>query len=239
MKIIGHRGIPSRAPENTLEGFELALKLGVDGLELDVQLTKDGVPVVIHDEQVNRTSNSHGYVKDYTYQELRLLDFGCSFSSEFKGLKIPALEEVLQLLHDYDTYLNLELKSGIIRYEGIEEKVIELVEKYDYVEKTVISSFNHYSLLKCKEISSKIRTGTLYFAGLVEPWIYAKRIDSEFIHPYYYNINLDIVQGAHENGVGVFPFVVNDVRLAKKFQEMNVDGIFTDNPVEIIEAIKV
>ncbi len=233
MLVIGHRGVPDMAPENTIESFEKVLELNLDGFELDVQLTKDNIPVVIHDEKVDRTTDGKGFVKDYNYKDLRKLDAGSYYNSKYKGAKIPALEEVLELISGKDIYFNIEIKSGIIRYINIEEKIIELLEKYDYINNTVLSSFNHYSLVKCKNINKELKTGIIYISGIVDPWEYAEKIKADFLHPLKYSFDLQIVKSAHESKIGIFPYVINDVNLAKKMKSWGVDGIFSDCPLKI------
>ena len=172
--IIAHRGASSRAPENTMASFRKAVELGADAIELDVHRSKDGYLMVCHDERVDRTSNGKGYIKDFTLRELKSLDAGRWIGEEFKGERMPLLEEVLELVLKNNILLNIELKNGPIFYEGIERDVINLVKNYGLVDETIISSFNHYSLLQVKGIEPRIKTGILYIAGMVSPWEYAK-----------------------------------------------------------------
>nr|WP_263972611.1 glycerophosphodiester phosphodiesterase family protein [Thermoanaerobacterium thermosaccharolyticum] len=119
--VIAHRGDSKNAPENTLSAFKRAVEVGSDGIEIDVQLCKDGHLVVIHDERVDRTTDGIGYVKDYTLSELKRLSAGIKFGKKFADEKIPTLPEVFELLKNEDVLLNIEIKSGIISYTGIEE----------------------------------------------------------------------------------------------------------------------
>lgn len=164
-----HRGASGYFPENTMLAFEKAVSLGSTGIETDIQMTKDGVLVLIHDERVDRTTDGTGYVKDYTYKELLKLDAGSYVSEEFKGLKVPTLEELLQFASHNELKLDLELKSNIILYDGIEEKTVDLINKYNMNHRVTVSSFNHYSLMKIKRISKKTKIGLLYMTGLVHP----------------------------------------------------------------------
>jgi glycerophosphoryl diester phosphodiesterase len=113
-KIIGHRGASHIAPENTMASFEAALKLGVDGIETDVQETKDGQLVLCHDELLNRTTNGKGLIKDYTLKELKELSAGAWFSKEYENERIPLLEELLDILKNRDILINIEIKSGVL-----------------------------------------------------------------------------------------------------------------------------
>lgn len=215
--IIAHRGASAKAPENTMPAFRKALELGAGGIELDVQLSRDGRVVVIHDERIDRTSSQKGWVKDLTLEELRVPDFGSWFSPEFRGVTIPTLDEVLELLSQGDTLLNIELKNGPVFYPGIEDAVLALVKKYNMIEKVIISSFNHYSLMEVKKLRPEIRTGLLYMEGLVDPWEYALKLGAYAIHPLFYGIIPEIVKGCRENGVAVNPFTVDQPEIIKKW----------------------
>lgn len=126
-EIFAHRGASGYAPENTLEAFRLAMEQGADGIELDVHLTKDGEVVVIHDETLNRTSNGQGKVRDYTLEELKKFSFH-NHMEKYKGVQIPTLKEVLDLVENSSMKVNIELKTGIYWYEGIEAKTMEIVK---------------------------------------------------------------------------------------------------------------
>ena len=130
MELFAHRGYSAKYPENTMISFRSAVKYPVDGIELDVHMTKDGHIVVIHDEKVNRTTNGKGYVKDMTLEEIKELDAGSKFNPLFKGEKIPLLEEVMQLIEGTNLKLNIELKSDVFPYYGMDMEVLKLVEKY-------------------------------------------------------------------------------------------------------------
>lgn len=114
-------------PENTLLAFSKAIEEGVDGIENDVHLTKDGVLVVMHDELVDRTTNGKGYIKDKTYEELAQLDASYIFK-EYGPQKVPTLREYLELVKDTDIITNIELKTGVFEYTGIEQKVYDRTE---------------------------------------------------------------------------------------------------------------
>lgn len=228
--IIAHRGAAKKAPENTMSSFKMALDMGAGGIELDVHLSSDDHLVVIHDEIVDRTSNGTGWVKDKTLQELRSLDFGSWFSPEFGGEQIPLLEEVLELIHGWDGLLNIELKSGPVFYPDIEKKVINLLNKFNMTDSTIISSFNHYSLAEIKKFFPSIRTGVLYGEGIYRPWDYAKTVGAEAIHPHRYNIVPEIVNGCKKSGIAVNPYTVDDPEEIARIAHLGVDGIITNVP---------
>lgn len=233
-KVIAHRGASAQAPENTMCSFELALQQGADGLELDVQLTRDGELIVIHDETLNRTTNGKGYVFQHTYDELSGLDAGSWFSKEFCHARIPRLEEVLDLLKGTDKLLNIELKTGIVPYVGIESTLVELLKRYLYTN-IVVSSFNHYSLRTLKTIAPDIRIGALYSAGFVEPWLYGKHLQVYSLHPFYLNIIPELVTGCCNAGIALFPWTVDKPDDMKKMLNANVEAIITNNPAVLLD----
>ncbi len=132
---IAHRGFSGVYPENTMLAFEKAIEVGCDGIETDVQLTKDGFLVICHDEQLDRTTTGTGLIKDFTLKELMNFDAGIKFGEEFKGLKIPTLEEFLKYVSDKNIIINIEIKNSIVDYENIEEITYDLIKKYKLEER--------------------------------------------------------------------------------------------------------
>ena len=238
MQVIAHRGYSSAAPENTMAAFKAAVAAGCRALELDVQLSKDGVVVVIHDEKLDRTTSGSGLVVDHTWAELKELDCGSWFDPRFSGEPMPTLDEVLQLTKEENLWLNVELKTGVIPYPGLEQKVVEAIQAHGVMEQVAVSSFNHYSLLAVKELAPQLETAILYMSGLVEPWLYAQRIGAEALHPLYYNIVPTIVQGAKEHGIKLRPFTVDDPKIAAAIIAAGVDGIITNYPERIEQLLR-
>lgn len=230
LKILAHRGFSSSYPENTMLAFEEAVKAGAHGLELDVQLCKDDRLVVFHDERLDRITNVKGLVKDYTLKELREMDVGSHFNPEFKGLRMPSLEEVLHLVKQEDLFLNIELKNGILPYPGLEEKVIKEIEEFGLREQVVISTFNHQSLLKISKIDSSIKTGVLYFARMVHPASYALSIGASSLHPYYLAIDDHLLEDVREKGLSIITYPVNQLEDMKRMLAYKVDAVITDYP---------
>ena len=124
--IWAHRGASKYAPENTMPAFDLARSMHADGVELDIQLSKDGEIMVCHDEKLDRTSSGSGWLKDYALSELKSMDFSNGME-EYKGVTIPTMEEVFDLLKDTGMTVNIELKTGLFAYPGIERKIVEMV----------------------------------------------------------------------------------------------------------------
>ena len=130
-QIFAHRGSAGTHPENTMSAFREAERVGSEGIELDVQLSKDGEVVVIHDEELSRTTNGNGFVKEYTLNQLKKLDASHTFFKQVGIQRIPTLTEVLEMYTHNNMFLNIELKNSIFFYPGMEEKVIALVRKYN------------------------------------------------------------------------------------------------------------
>ncbi|MCV4232244.1 glycerophosphodiester phosphodiesterase [Virgibacillus sp. LDC1] len=225
-----HRGSSAICPENTMAAFAKGLEQGATGIETDVQMTKDGKLVLIHDESVARTTGAEGLVKDYTYEELAKLDAGSWFGAAFQGERIPLLEELLELTKSHGTIVNIELKNGSIQYPELEKRVIETVRHYKMSEQIVISSFNHYSLVECKHIDPEIRTGLLYGEGLYKPWEYAKLAKADALHAYHRAVLPEWVTEAKQHGVVYHPWTVNDEEQMKALIDAGVAGIITDYP---------
>jgi glycerophosphoryl diester phosphodiesterase len=232
-----HRGASAYFPENTMVSFQKAIEMGCTGIETDVQVTKDGVLVLIHDEMVNRTTNGKGFVKDYTYSELNKLDAGSWMGIEFTGIKIPTAEELIYLVLDKNIIINFEIKNGIVIYEDIEQKLIDLIYKHKIEDKVILSSFNHYSLAKCNEISKEINTGVLYMEGIYKPYDYAKTVGASAIHPHFYAINEEVIKETKNHGTGINVFTVDDEDKMKFFLNMEVQGIITNYPDKLHKII--
>nr|WP_263325791.1 glycerophosphodiester phosphodiesterase [Neobacillus sp. Marseille-Q6967] len=234
-QIFAHRGYSASYAENTMTAFMEAEKAGADGLELDVQLTKDGEVVVIHDEKVDRTTSGNGYVKDFLFKELRKLN------ANKKGLKkepIPSLREVLEWLQTNRMICNIELKNGLFPYEGMEEKVIRLVRSYKLEKRIVISSFNHYSIVYSYRLAPEIETAPLFYEGIYMPWVYADSIRAKGIHPKFSLISDEVIKSTLENGIAVRPYTVNKDTDMQRFFKIGCTAFITDDPVKAIKIRK-
>jgi len=228
--IIAHRGASAYAPENTLSAFKKAVQMGADGIELDVQLSKDGHVVVIHDTRVNRTSNGNGRVRSLTLKQLKSLDFGSWFSDEFKDETICTLEEVFDYLKDWKGLINVEIKREWFQFTKIEKKVAELIAKFDRQNNTIVSSFSTYSLIMMKIINKDIKTGILYATSSRNSVTYARIIRVNAIHPWYQNVSLDLMNSANENNIKINTYTVDNPDSIKKLAVIGVGGIITNVP---------
>ena len=230
-KVIAHRGASGYAPENTLEAFLLAIELGADGIELDVQLSRDGIPVVIHDETIDRVTDRTGYVKDYTLQELKELTVLKDRFPQYSQSKIPTLKEVLEAVKSSGIQVNIELKTGIYWYPDIEKKVAEIVEETGMKEKIIYSSFNHYSVQRIKEIVPDAETAYLYSDVILNVEDYARKTKVDGLHPAVYHVKMaDFLKGYIESGLNVRVWTVNEEADMKALTEAGVTAVITNYP---------
>ncbi len=200
MKIYAHRGASDQYPENTMLAFTKAIEKGADGIEADVQLTKDGVCVLIHDETIDRTSNGMGWVKDYTYRELLEFEFNNGKDVE-EWVKIPNLEQLLALAKEKKIPLVLDLKTDCIEYDGLEEKVYNLVKKYGLLESVIFSSSHMESLTTLKAIDASIQAGYVFERRFEDNAIKAAHYKIEYLHPRYSMLTDRIVNNALPHGL--------------------------------------
>lgn len=237
-KVWAHRGASGYAPENTLEAFQMAIEMGADGIELDVQFTKDRQLVVIHDETIDRVSDGHGKVVEYTLEELKQFAFNRTHP-EYKGCRIPTLEEVLTLMKPTGMTVNIELKTGINFYDGIEDSVLRLVDKLQMQEQVIYSSFNHYSIMKVKELCPDAHVGFLYCDGTLHMAEYAKENKAEALHPSIHNTQyIDLIPNCKEMGIDLHVWTVNDRKDMERMARLGVDAIITNYPDVAYEVIK-
>lgn len=231
---IAHRGGAKYAPENTLAAFKNAVKIGVDYVELDVHLSKDGELVVIHDDTVNRTTDSRGRVSKMTLEELKELDAGSKFSEEFKGEKIPTLREVLEEVIE-DVGVVIEIKG---KEPEIVPKVAELIEELEVADRVLIHSFSPETIKKFRQLKPEVTASIDLTQASQNIW-------QDYICPAlmsYTNIitfnNMgprevvpDLIREAHLAGLSVWFGVANKEEDMRWVIEQGVDGIFTDDPV--------
>ena len=258
MKIlnIAHRGYSGKFDENTMTAFKKAIEYGADGIETDIQLSKDGVPVIIHDETLDRTTDGHGFVKDYTLSELKKFrtksvghtkelkdnmsenytDDEIKHFEETDGEEIPTLEELLEMVSKSNLkLLNLELKNSIIEYEGLEEKVLNMIEKYNLKDRIIISTFNHLSLIKIRKMDSEIVLGALTETTLANVVKYLKDLNVQCYHPYFPSIlNKEYMDEIKKGGIKVNPYTINTEEDMDSVIAAGVDSIIT-NEVELLK----
>jgi len=224
MMIMGHRGAKALEPENTLLSIRRAMEIGVDAVEIDVHLTKDKEVVVIHDSTVDRTTNGKGPVGSYTLEEIKKLDAG-------KGEKIPTLEEVIEFVKD-KVRLIIELKE-----EGTEDKVVELIKRYNMFDRAYIISFWHIAVKRIKEMESRTKTGVLLVGCPVDACI-ARSASADALVMNYAFVNKELVYKAHQEGLKVFIWNIDDRDMLKPYVDMGVDGIGSNDPRVLVEYFR-
>ena len=230
-RILAHRGASFYAPENTLPSFELALEQGADGVELDVHFSKDGELVIMHDERVDRTTNGKGFVKDFTLAELKELDASNGMEG-FAGVKVPTLNEVFDLFKDTDKLINVEIKTDIIDYPGICEKVKALEVEKGMTGRIIYSSFNHYTVREMKRLDPDAKVGLLYMSILSEPWKYAEALGAECLHPHFITISRTphMAEECNARGIETNIWTVDDSAWMERLAYMGVTSLITDRP---------
>lgn len=229
-KIWAHRGASGYAPENTLEAFELAIHQNADGIELDIQLTKDSELVVAHDEKIDRVTGGTGWIKNYTLKELKQFRFNRTHP-EFTNACIPTLKEVYELMRPTNLTVNVELKTSICFYPGIEEKALKLAKDMQMEERIIYSSFNHYTLKTLKELDSSVRTGLLYEDGWINVPAYGNNIGVNALHPAAYLLQYpDFLKDCKKYNLPLHVWTVNTKEHMEKLMKLGVDAIITDFP---------
>ncbi len=221
--IYGHRGAPAEYPENTLAGFRRAVELGVEGIELDVHLSKDGVPVVLHDETVDRTTNGSGAVADMTVEELQALDAG-------DGERIPTLAEVLDLVGDA-VLVDIEVKAN-----AAGSAVLEEIKGRDT--RWVISSFDWDVLRYVRSVDADAELWVLSTGATDEALATVDEVKASALALWQRAIDEDIAKMLVERSVPFWPWTVNDPEQAERLLEWGAFGICTDDPARLLKAVE-
>jgi glycerophosphoryl diester phosphodiesterase len=227
MLVIGHRGAPSLEHENTIKSFKIALSHNVDGLEFDVQHTKDNQLIVYHDFDITYNQKTF-QISNLTFQEL----------NNFKlNYKIPTFEEVIQICPS-DKIINIEIKSHNIFHKHLITQIINILIKYHLSDNVIISSFNPFVLLELKKQSNKFKIGLLWSNTISEKW-YVTRHAYKLLQPYslhanVQSINTQISHWVRNKGMKLFLYTVNDIQSLQKAHHVGADAIFSDYP-QILE----
>lgn len=243
MKIWAHRGCSYRYPENTLSSFQAACEYDITGIELDIQLSRDGEMVVIHDETVDRTTDGTGSVKDMTVAELKELHIVANKESGLDFETIPTMREVFGLLSpickDRGLLINIELKNSEVRYEGMEEQILAMVHEFGLEPYIIYSSFNPDSLRVLKELDSSVQTGTLK-SSLADCMNVAKTVSVDALHPCIKRLDVENLKEINRLPVRAWnirqyePFFPEtreiEVQNLVELEDMGITDIFTNAP---------
>ncbi len=237
--VMAHRGLSADAPENTLYAFSDAISVGADFIELDVQQTRDGVLVVMHDSNLKRTTGVNKDIWDVDYADIQNLDAGSWFDPAYANARIPTLEETLQFV-DKRARLNIEIKptkpTKPTKHgsDTLEQDVAELITQYQYTDACYVTSFSYGSLKKVKEVNPEIRTG--YLMSVAYGQFYSlKYADAFSLNKVF--VTSQVVNAAHQQGKQIFAWTVNSMSEVRSLCNLHVDSIITDDPVMVQNVI--
>ena len=247
--ILGHRGASAYAPDNTRAAFELAVKMGADGVETDIHLTKDGIPVIQHNYEIDHNSDGTGYVEEMTYEELLQYDFGSWKGEEFKGERILTLDEALEIAKRSMRLINLELKQTKHVDSPIVEKTLELVKKHKMTDRVLFSSFDHRLMQKVQQLCPEVLIGALYDETevrqnniseiLKDAPQYVADLGFDFANPHVdYLCEEGIVERYEQKGIGVAVWTVDKPYIARQCVKRGVKCIITNKPDIILKAVR-
>ncbi|HVR73900.1 MAG TPA: glycerophosphodiester phosphodiesterase family protein [Planctomycetota bacterium] len=245
-EVIAHRGFSAEAPENTLAALEAAIVCGADRVELDVQLTRDGVPIVFHDDTLERTTDGRGDVGAFTFAELRLLDAGSWHGPRFRGERVPSLDEALVLLGGRMA-MNVELKrrAGEDRaLPRLEEEVLLALERHSVDRSVIVSSFDALALQRVRRLRPDVVLETLHDEAGGPPGPAAIRA-ARAAGSSGINVSVEELEGApglvaeaHAAGLTIKVYTADDPERLERLLRLGVDGIFTNRPDVLLEIVR-
>jgi glycerophosphoryl diester phosphodiesterase len=224
MKVIGHRGAASLAPENTFAGFDLAIEIGVDALETDVQRTKDGTLVLFHDARIERTTNGSGWLQHMSWRELRKLDAGSWFHQQFTGERIPLLTEFLQR---YGRRIPIELE---VKQAGIEQEVVSAVSEQNLLERITFTSFDFSTASHMKELAPQANVGFLTSSISEKTVARVRHAGVTQFCPLARKVTKALVDRWRSQGLYIRAWGVKNVALMRRAISAGVDGMTVDFP---------
>ncbi|MFR4383704.1 MAG: glycerophosphodiester phosphodiesterase [Phascolarctobacterium sp.] len=230
--IFAHRGFSGYYPENTMLAFQKTAEESLaDGIELDIQMTKDGELVIMHDETLDRTTNGSGYLKDYTLEKLKTLSVGVNVKGFFPRQTIPTLREYFTWLKTTKLITNIELKTSVFEYKGIEEKLIAMVHEFGLEEQIWYSSFNHYTIAKVKELMPEAKCGLLMDTWLMNVGSYAASQNAATVNACsWFCCKEGVAEDLHAHGIKLQAWTPNDADLMKKLVDCGTDVLITNFP---------
>ncbi len=237
--IYGHRGASKYAPENTIAAFELALQQGAEAFELDTMLSADGIPVVIHDRTVGRTTDGSGNVDQLSSKKLRIMDAGSTFSVKYSNERIPLLEEVFAIFKDR-ALINVELKNYHNLSDTLPEIAMEIANRMDVLDQLLFSSFFPSNLDRIKQITPRAKVALLCSKGMLGFLLKSKlflSISPDYIHPHFKDITKTFIKKQHDMNIKVNAWTVNQQADMIELINQEVDGIITDDP-KLMHKIK-
>ncbi|MCG8371903.1 MAG: hypothetical protein MI700_00125 [Balneolales bacterium] len=241
--VIAHRGASAYAPENTHSAFKLAIEMNAEMIELDLLLSKDGIPVIIHEDPLERTTNGTGNTSDFTLNELKKLDTGSWFSSEYEGEPFPTLDEFLAYVDDVIA-VNIEIKSEAVTDNaegGIVDKALALVKKYELEDQVIFSSFDYRVMIHLEELDPTIPKAILYDSkksGSLLPSQLVEKYKVDAFNCSYRELTEEWIEDLKANDIPFFVYTVNEEELMKQMINAGAAGIFSDKPDVLKEIVE-
>jgi glycerophosphoryl diester phosphodiesterase len=240
--VIAHRGAAADVPENTLEAFELAWQQGADGIEFDVHLSSDNVPVIIHDTCLDRTTSGCGRVRKYTAKALSRLDAGSWFNKRYPsktrprnvGLRIPMLPDALEWARKQNCRVFVEIKEGGGVYPGIETKVVQAISQARVLDQTTVISFDLAALKRCRELDHRIALG-IDFSRPSHALSKARSISAISLHPHWMFMSPRSIECVHRAGLQVLVWGVDAETPIGEVVKSNIDGVITECPASAVQ----
>lgn len=228
---MAHRGWSGKAPENTMKAIELALaEPAIGAIEVDVQLSRDGVPVLFHDFSLERTTNGSGRVQDLTLAELRELDAGSWFDERFAGEPIPTLEEVLAAVKGRCT-LNIELKTAADMHPGLAERVLTLLDRHGMKQDVYLTSFDHELIRQVRQLDTDVKTGLIVYGRPIVILEQLRQAGADVLSMSYPFLTRELACEAINEGVGVIAWTVDDPDAIRRIMEWHPQvQICTNHP---------
>ena len=232
VQIFAHRGFSGYYPENTMLAFQkVAEETVADGIELDIQLTKDGEIVIMHDEMLDRTTNGSGWLKDHTLEELKMLSVGVNVKGFFPRQTIPTLREYFTWLKTTKLITNIELKTSYFEYEGIEEKLIAMVKEFGLEDQIWYSSFNHYTVARIKKLMPEAKCGLLTDTWLMNIGEYAASQGAASVNARtYFCAKEGVAADLHAHNIALQAWTPNDAEMMQELVDAGVDVLITSYP---------
>lgn len=232
VQIFAHRGFSGYYPENTMLAFlKVAEETVADGIELDIQLTKDGEIVIMHDEMLDRTTNGSGWLKDHTLEELKMLSVGVNVKGFFPRQTIPTLREYFTWLKTTKLITNIELKTSYFEYEGIEEKLIAMVKEFGLEDQIWYSSFNHYTVARIKKLMPEAKCGLLTDTWLMNIGEYAASQGAASVNARtYFCAKEGVAADLHAHNIALQAWTPNDAEMMQELVDAGVDVLITNYP---------
>lgn len=235
-EIIAHRGASKYAPENTMYAFTKALDMQADAIETDVHLTKDNIPVLMHDERINRTSNGKGYIRDFTYEQLLQFDLGSWFEPTFAGAKIVTLDEFLRWIKQTNMRAHIELKNNKVDYAQIEPIVYEHIQKHSMQERSIVSSFNFESIQRFQQMTKSMTLAYLTSNITKKKRQAFENYPTNALHIKQTLLRKRLIRCSKQKNIPLRVFTINKISQMMRCYDLGIKGIFTDVPDVAVNA---